>query len=483
SGQAAVPQHRTAAARLLLPGSDPLPRRPRLHARASGDADRQGKAVPSGAARPDRRWLDPRWPATAIAEQHFCPVSRRAHRRAREPIRLVAAGDRVGHASRRAGPFAAAHADPVPAVSQQLHHLGPAHRPDLGLLSWLWRKILSGREIGGPFRASWAWPVLGLALSASAVLFSWTAATFPGEWQEDYLPNWRIIPTSDDTGKLTKVSLHDWVFNGPVDDTTRRRKSLFSSTLVLPGLNIYEGLNIDDPEKAKWRDFVFRARGDLRGAIFDLASLPKVDFDGAELRGASFEGAHLQGASLDEAKLQGASLVGSALQGASLDRAELQGVSLKGAHLEGASLNAAQLQVAFLVGAQLQGASLNEAELQGASLYSARLQGASLDNAQLQGASLVDAQLQGALLDTTQLQGASLDRAQLAGADLNAAHLEGASLFHARLQGALLQAAVLRATDLSYAYLWRTNRGARSYVGAHWYVNDVKLSGAQWQPS
>src|SRR5208282_4011812 len=287
---------------------------------------------------------------------------------------------------------------------------------------------------------------------------------FPGEWQEDYLPNWRIIPTSDDTGKLTKVSLHDWVFNGPVDDTTRRRKSLFSSTLVLPGLNIYEGLNIDDPEKAKWRDFVFRARGrDLRGAIFDLASLPKVDFDGAELRGASFEGAHLQGASLDEAKLQGASLVGSTLQGASLDRAELQGVSLKGAHLEGASLNAAQLQVAFLVGAHLQGASL--------------------DNAQLQGASLVDAQLQGALLDTTQLQGASLDRAQLAGADLNAAHLEGASLFHARLQGALLQAAVLRATDLSYAYLWRTNRGARSYVGAHWYVNDVKLSGAQWQPS
>ncbi|HKN30868.1 MAG TPA: pentapeptide repeat-containing protein [Roseiarcus sp.] len=303
---------------------------------------------------------------------------------------------------------------------------------------------------------------------------------------------------------MTKVSLHDWVFNGPVDDTTRRRKSLFSSTLVLPGLNIYEGLNIDDPEKAKWRDFVFRARGrDLRGAIFDLASLPKVDFDGAELRGASFEGAHLQGASLDEAKLQGASLVGSTLQGASLDRAELQGVSLKGAHLEGASLNAAQLQVAFLVGAHLQGVSLNEAqlqgallveaqlqgaflnaaELQGASLYSARLQGASLDNAQLQGASLVDAQLQGALLDTTQLQGASLDRAQLAGADLNAAHLEGASLFHARLQGALLQAAVLRATDLSYAYLWRTNRGARSYVGAHWYVNDVKLSGAQWQPS
>jgi hypothetical protein len=47
----------------------------------------------------------------------------------------------------------------------------------------------------------------------------------------------------------------------------------------LAGLNVYEGLGIDDPEEAKWRDYVFRARGrDLRGAIFDFTSLPKADF-------------------------------------------------------------------------------------------------------------------------------------------------------------------------------------------------------------
>ena len=55
SGQAAVPQYRTAAARLLLPRADPVPHRPRLYARASRHADRQGEAVRSGAARPERQ--------------------------------------------------------------------------------------------------------------------------------------------------------------------------------------------------------------------------------------------------------------------------------------------------------------------------------------------------------------------------------------------------------------------------------------------
>jgi uncharacterized protein YjbI with pentapeptide repeats len=134
------------------------------------------------------------------------------------------------------------------------------------------------------------------------------------------------------------------LFNLPVDETTRRRGSYFFSTLVLPGLNIYEGLNIDDPKKAEWRDYVFLARGhDLKGAIFDLANLPKVDFAGA----------HLRGASLQEAQLQGASFLGAHLQGASLERAQLQGVSLEHAELQGAPLFEAQLQ-----GASLEGASL-----------------------------------------------------------------------------------------------------------------------------
>jgi hypothetical protein len=114
-----------------------------------------------------------------------------------------------------------------------------------------------------------------LFLTFGAILFSWAIATFPGERQEDFLVKW-------DQPKWI-VTPHDWLFNGAVDQTTRRRTSLFSSTLVLPGLNIYEGLNIDDPDKTKGREFVFRARGrDLRGAIFDFAILPKVDFGGGE---------------------------------------------------------------------------------------------------------------------------------------------------------------------------------------------------------
>ena len=313
---------------------------------------------------------------------------------------------------------------------------------DLMLMWWLWRKILSGRELDGRSRrAPWAWPVLGLALSAGAVLFCWTAATFPGEWQEDHWPGWPVFPASDKRGRPTRVSLHDWVFSSQIDHTTRRRSLPFSNTLVLTGLNIYEGLKIDDPEKVKWRDYVFRARGrDLKGAMFDLANLPRVDFFGSQLQGASFVFAQLQGASLELAKLQGASFGFSQLQGASLHSAQLQGASFELAKLQGATLGGAQLQGASLFGAQLQGASFELAKLQGATLQNAQLQGASLGGAQLQGASLFGAQLQGASLEDAQLQGASLFGAQLQGASFSKAHF--------------------RAVDLSNAFLWRAGGGA-----------------------
>jgi uncharacterized protein YjbI with pentapeptide repeats len=245
---------------------------------------------------------------------------------------------------------------------------------DLGLLWWLWRRILSGREADGQRRwTAWMWTFVGVLFSACAILFSWFMATFPGEWQEDVLAKWDKLGLA--------LSLHDWIFNGPVDDSTGRRNSLFSNTLVLPGLNIYEGLGIDDPEKAKWREFVFHASGrDLNGAIFYLASLPKVDFDGAQLQGALLQFAQLEGGSFHLAQLQGAQLDNARLQGAMLDEARLQGASLSVAELQGAKLDAAQLQ----------GASLHEASMQGVSLEGAQLQGASL-----KGASLLGAQLQG----------------------------------------------------------------------------------------
>jgi uncharacterized protein YjbI with pentapeptide repeats len=217
-----------------------------------------------------------------------------------------------------------------------------------------------------------------------------------------------------------KVSIHDWLFNLPVDNTSRRRASFFSSTLVLPALNVYEGLKIDDPEKVKWRDYVFLARGrDLKGANLAFAGLQKVDFEGAELQGARLYMAQLQHASLQTANLQAASLSFAQLQGAKLDGARLRCALIRDTEVRCASLLNAKLQNASLDGVQLQGASMSGAEFQDASLRGAQLQGASLEHSQLQGARLDGAQLQGAALVDVQLQGASLkDRDDYREADL-----------------------------------------------------------------
>jgi uncharacterized protein YjbI with pentapeptide repeats len=384
---------------------------------------------------------------------------------------------------------------------------------DLTLTFWLWRRILSGREIDRVRRIfTWLALPLRFTLSVAVLLLSVTVVTFPGEWQETRLPSWPILPAMAEWRRpatekgaegnhmtasilhwavsAKRMSLHDWLFDEEPDPTTRRRMP-FSNTLVLPGLNIYEGLGVDDPEKAKWRDFVFRARGrDLKGAIFDLTVLPKVDFEGADLEGAAFHNAQLQGASLEGALLQGAALERAQLQGASLQDAELRGARLDDAQLQGASFSAAHLQGASLIGAHLQGASLQSADLQGAwvtfaqlqgaSLDRAYLQGADLDNAEAQGASLMGAHLQGASFNNAHLQGASLQTAELQGASLDGAELQGASLTAAELQGALLQRAVLEATDLSESWLWRTNARARADIrkpAAVW------LSEASWEPS
>jgi len=284
--------------------------------------------------------------------------------------------------------------------------------------------------------------VLAGVMSIAAFWFSIVVATIPGEWQETALgaldrPPWRIADYVDDEGKPKLFSTRDLLFAGEVDPTTRRRKSLFSNTLVLPGFNLYEALKVDDPKKLAWKKHLFDLRGrHLEKAVLDGADLSKVDLTGAYLGRALLVGARLQGASLD----------GAALQGASLFRANLQGASLGGAQLQGASLGSAELQGASLDGAALQGASLFRANLQGASLGSAQLQGAWFEEARLQGASLQGAQLQGASLFLAKLQGASLLEAQL----------EGASLKDAQLQGASLYAAKVNAADFSGAFLWRT---------------------------
>jgi uncharacterized protein YjbI with pentapeptide repeats len=414
---------------------------------------------------------------------------------------------------------------------------------DLVLIWWLWGRILSGRDMDKP-KSAWrrrGWSALGFALSLGAILFAGAVATFPGEWPQTLLPGARIFPkpaeASDQPTKTKelsfwdwmasyhdwivaseRVSLHDWVFDSPVDTATGRRRFPFSNTLVLIGFNIYEALKIDDPKKAEWRDFVFRARGrDLKGATFAFANLPRIDFTAARLQGASFEAAKLEGASFacpNRAKdriapetpppdlctqLQGASFLGAELKGVSLKGAQLQDASLEASDLREVSLDAANLERATFYGTQLQGASLRDAnlrgaqlafpqleganlqgaQLQGAWLDGALLQGAELSGAQLQGVYLYGAELQGATLDGAQLHGAILEGAQLQGASLEGAQLQGATLDRAQLQGATLQAATLDATDLSGAFLWRTNFADRNLPGP----KAIRFADApDWQP-
>jgi uncharacterized protein YjbI with pentapeptide repeats len=328
------------------------------------------------------------------------------------------------------------------------------------VLLWLllWRPILGdvpSAEISGRARLFiWALRGFGLVLagvtSILALWFSIVVATIPNEWQRIKLarldlPLWHIT----EYGNEQLVSIHHLLFAGVVDNTTRRRKSLFSNTLVLPGFNIYEALKIDDPKKLAWKEHLI----DLRGRHLEQAVLNGADLSKADLYGA---------------QLQGTWLIWARLQGASLDQAQL----------EGARLHYAQLQDASLVGAQLRGAWLYQAGLQGASLDNAQLQGAALWGAQLQGASLFEAGLQDASLDNAQLQGARLEGAQLQGASLDQAQLQGAALYGAQLQGASLDGAKVNATEFSGAFLWRTNWGKIEPAK----LGTVRLKDVTWKP-
>ena len=301
---------------------------------------------------------------------------------------------------------------------------------DVILLWLLWPAVLNGRS-----RLMWrlerrgkGWPGV-LALTVRYIVafiaclvpigLAFTAATFPGETMDERIGNKQWIPPNGVTAWLGAkdqndkpiTSFHDLLFNGEVDDVTRRRKSLFSNTLVLPAFDALEAAKIDDPKKLDTVKHTLILRGrHLESAVFYSADLRKVDLRGARLQGASLQGAELQGASLIVAQLQGASLQGAELQGASLNSAQLQGASLFGAQLQGTHFDNAQLQGASLLAARLQGASLFLAWLRGARFDYARLQGASLQGAELQGASLLLARLQGADFRGAHLAGTSMRR-------------------------------------------------------------------------
>lgn len=118
---------------------------------------------------------------------------------------------------------------------------------DVVLLWALWPAVLNGRsEISWP--RLWRHPVLTL-VSLVPIGFAFMAATYPGEamdeWigKKQWIPSTRIIAwlgLSQRDSQPKWTSFHDLLFNGEVDDVTRRRMSLFSNTLVLPGFDALE---------------------------------------------------------------------------------------------------------------------------------------------------------------------------------------------------------------------------------------------------
>ncbi|SHG72861.1 pentapeptide repeat-containing protein [Bradyrhizobium erythrophlei] len=261
---------------------------------------------------------------------------------------------------------------------------------DIAFIWCFWEQIGGKPLVDGGVGTSirWGRALSSLIVCVAIIWFSWAVATFPSEWQ----------------GAASPSFLRAALFEGPIDPNTHRRTSIWTNSLVLPRLNIYDLLKVDDPKKSDWRKYLLSVRGrDLRGAIFDDSFLERTDARGAELQGASFSATDLRSVSLNDAHLQGADLSNANLAGASAIRAEFAGASLIGANLRGANFSFARLQAANLSWSILNGSIFQSADLRAAKLF----------GAQIRGVSFVDAQLQGAIFDEARGSVVSLDRALL----------------------------------------------------------------------
>ena len=179
---------------------------------------------------------------------------------------------------------------------------------DVILLWLLWPAVLDGRStlMWRLQRRGKGWPALagryivGLTACLVPIGLVFTAATFPGEWLDEHAGKRHWIPPNRVTswlGQKDWTSFHELLFNGEVDNVTRRRKSLFSNTLVLPEFDALEAVKIDDPKKLDFVKQTLTLRGrHLEGAIFYFADLRKADLREAYLQGASLYNAKLQGA-------------------------------------------------------------------------------------------------------------------------------------------------------------------------------------------
>jgi hypothetical protein len=121
---------------------------------------------------------------------------------------------------------------------------------DVFLLWLLWPAVLDGRS-------KIAWPQVWrhkvfMVLSLVPIWLAFITATFPGELIDEWIGPWEIIPQNRVTAWLGQdgwTSIHNVLFHGKVDQTTLRRKSHFSDTLVIVDFDALEAAKIADPEK------------------------------------------------------------------------------------------------------------------------------------------------------------------------------------------------------------------------------------------
>ena len=251
-------------------------------------------------------------------------------------------------------------------------------------------------------------PVSGRLPQAGLPSGSRTPAVEPGTMSLALLTS--PAPTLGPLGLLRGV-----LFDGAVDDATKRAASPFARRLVLPDVDLVpqDGAALD----ALQRSVVLRARN-LRYAVLDRADLRKADLSHARLDGASLNGARLEGASLEHASLTLAAMWQARLDRASLRWAALGAVDAREASFAWADLRQAGLVDAWLMRASLVGVAFDEAALTLANLNFADLRGAELRGADLRAAFLDQADLRVARLDRgTRLDGAFFQAVRVWGAD------------------------------------------------------------------
>lgn len=167
--------------------------------------------------------------------------------------------------------------------------------------------------------------------------FSVAVATIPGEWIDRTLGSVEAIATPVPVQALGNVTRDlppgargrqaflptALLFEGQVDDWTRRPTSLFARNLIV----MDEDLVPDNQGYANETSFSLRGR-DLNHATFDRSDMHRADFTDTSLKGAS----------LIETNLEGTKLVRVRMQGADLSLARLSGAETHAVLLDGARL-------------------------------------------------------------------------------------------------------------------------------------------------